>query len=130
MLIEVSTPVGAKQLRTEPRMKVLLAGELRTPIGPVACRLHDISRGGACVDADHPQRVGSHVSLSRGPLAAKGIVVWARGRRCGLQFNDPIRATDLFVQLSASRQSQAGLQPKPQTRSQPVNAPICPFPSR
>lgn len=103
-------------------MKVLLAGELRTPAGRVACRLLDISRGGACMDADQPQRVGAQVALTRGPLSVKGKVAWARGRRCGVQFEDPIRATDLFVQLSASRQGPI--------KPQPVNVPMPLSPSR
>lgn len=111
MFIEVIAPGGAAQMRSEARMKVLLAGELGTPGGVVPCRLLDISRGGACMDAERPQRVGTAVALQRGPLSARGIVAWARGRRCGMRFDDPIRATDLFVQLSASRQAQGSPQP-------------------
>lgn len=94
-------------------MKVLLAGELRTQQGSVPCRLLDLSRGGAGMDVDQPQPVGAQVALTRGPLSVTGKIAWAQGRRCGIRFDDPIRATDLFVQLSVSRHVQA----------QPVNAP-------
>lgn len=106
MLIEVSTARGVQQLRSEPRMKVLLTGDLRTPKGTIVCRLLDISRGGACLEADEPQEVGARVALNRGQLAVNGTVVWSRGRRCGVRFEGSIRATDLFVQMSASRRAQ------------------------
>lgn len=94
---------GVKQLRTEPRMKVLLTGELSSRRGAVPCRIVDISRGGACVDADRAHERGEQVCFSRGGLQAKGQIVWSRGRRFGIRFDEPIRATELFVQMSQSR---------------------------
>lgn len=108
-----------KQLRSEPRMKVLLTGEVSSPRGRSACRIVDISRGGACLDADQNHGIGDDVALRRGPLHVRGRIVWSRGRRFGVQFDCPIRATELLVQMSQSRIAAAGAQPVPDVRSAP-----------
>jgi hypothetical protein len=99
---------SVKQLRNETRMKVLLTGELTGRRGIVACRIVDISRGGACLDADRALELGEIVSFSRGTLHAKGKIVWARGKRLGVRFEEPIRATELLVQMSHSRTAAKG----------------------
>jgi len=122
LLIEVER--GAKHQRSEPRMKVLLTAELQTPRGMRPCRILNLSRGGACLEADPGQNVGARVELRRGELAVAGTVTWARGRRFGLCFCSPIRATDLFVQMSASRNSQ----PPPDQKVSAAAIPL--YPSR
>jgi hypothetical protein len=105
------------QLRAEPRMKVMLGGDLLTAFGTQPCRVLDLSRNGACLDTAEPRRVGEQLTLQRGALAATGTIMWVRGRRFGMRFDAPIRATELFVQLSASRDAQPA----------PVSSgPICP----
>ena|GEM_PF-6297657 len=108
-----------KQLRSEPRMKVLLTGELSSRRGLVACRIVDISRGGACLDADRPHQIGEDISFRRGTLHAKGQVVWSRGKRFGISFDDPIRATELLVQMSHSRAATQTVQPVPRLSAAP-----------
>jgi hypothetical protein len=103
MLIEIVRGEAARQLRTEPRMKVLLTGELSSRRGSFSCRVVDISRGGACIDADRVHEQGEDVCFRRGALQTRGKVVWSRGRRFGIRFDDPIRATELLVQMSHSR---------------------------
>jgi hypothetical protein len=101
---------GVKQLRTETRMKVLLTGEVSSRRGLFACRVVDISRGGACLDAERAHEIGEDVSFSRGSLEAKGKIVWSRGKRFGVRFDEPIRATELLVQMSHSRTAAHGAQ--------------------
>jgi hypothetical protein len=128
VFIEIEARDCVKQARSEPRMKVLLTGELLGARGAVECRVHDISRGGACLDADRPMEVGETVTFRRGPLNASGKVVWSRGKRIGIAFAEPIRATDLFVQMSQSRKSSA---PGQQAQPAPISAAArTPFPSR
>jgi hypothetical protein len=103
VLIEIVRGDAARQLRTEPRMKVLLTGEMSSRRGSFSCRVVDISRGGACIDADRAHERGEDVCFRRGGLQTKGKVVWSRGRRFGIRFDDPIRATELLVQMSHSR---------------------------
>jgi hypothetical protein len=101
---------SVKQLRTETRMKVLLTGEVSSRRGLFACRVVDISRGGACLDAERAHGIGEDVSFSRGPLQAEGKIVWSRGKRFGVRFHEPIRATELLVQMSHSRTAARGAQ--------------------
>jgi hypothetical protein len=84
-------------------MKVMLTAEVSSCRGPTVCRVLDISRGGACLDANSAHEVGEEVAFKRGTLQAKARIVWSRGKRFGIQFNEPIRATELLVQMSHSR---------------------------
>jgi hypothetical protein len=95
--------------RSELRMKVLLGAELVTPLGLVPCRVHDISRGGACLEADAPLAKGAAIRFRRDGIDAAATIAWSRGRRIGIRFDAPIRATDLLVQMSRSRRDQAPL---------------------
>lgn len=118
MIAEIETHVGVKQLRAEPRMKVLLTGEVMTVRGGMTCRVHDISRGGACLDTDVRQAIGETVTFRRGPLNVRGTIVWVRSKRFGVRFDTPIRATELLIQMSHSRhKSFSGM-------SQPARAPV------
>ena len=99
-----------KQLRTEPRMKVLLTGEMSSQRGACACRIVDISRGGACLDTDRAHEVGEDISVHRGSLRTQGKVMWSRGKRFGIRFDEPIRATELLVQMSHSRSATAAVE--------------------
>jgi hypothetical protein len=84
-------------------MKVMLTGQVSSRRGATACRVVDISRGGACLDAERAHAIGEEVAFTRGTLQAKGRIVWSRGKRFGVRFNEPIRATELLVQMSHSR---------------------------
>lgn len=105
MISENEAPRCVQQLRRERRMKVLLSGEIRFGGAASACRVHDISRGGACLEVARPPAIGGRVEFVRGVLAARGTVAWVRGKRFGVSFAEPIRATDLLVQMSQSRQA-------------------------
>ncbi len=120
MRIEIiASGEGVKQLRTEPRMKVLLTGELSSRRGEVACRIVDISRGGVSLDADRAHEVGEEICFRRGTLQAKGRIMWSRGKRFGIRFDEPIRATELLVQMSHSRTVTESAQRGPQLSAVP-----------
>lgn len=124
MLIEIVRPgEAAKQLRAEPRMKVMLTGELSSRRGAFPCRVLDISRGGACLDADRAHEAGEEVCFRRGELQAKARIMWARGRRFGIRFDEPIRATELLIQMSHSR---AAAGPARQPRELSLSAHLSP----
>ena len=84
-------------------MKVLLTGMLEVGGTIVACRVHDISRGGACLDAEVMPGIGDSVTLRRGSLVAEGVVAWLGRGRFGIRFAAPIKATELLVQMNHSR---------------------------
>jgi hypothetical protein len=106
VVIEIVKGEGGKQSRSEPRMKVLLTGELSSRRGSFSCRVVDISRAGICLDADRAHEQGEDVCFRRGALEVKGTIAWSRGRRFGVRFDDPIRATELLIQMSHSRSAQ------------------------
>ena len=123
VLIEITGSPRAKHLRTEPRMKVLLAAEMSSRRGAFACRIVDISRGGVCVDADRAHQVGEDVSFRRDGLDARGSIMWSRGRRFGVRFDQPIRATELLIQMSHSR---AAAEAAPRPRELSLSVPLSP----
>lgn len=92
-------------------MTVLLSGMLDGAHGATSCRLRDLSRGGACLESDAVLRSGDRVTFIRAALKVTGNVVWARGRRFGMRFDNPIRATDLLVQMSESRRNRPPIAP-------------------
>ena len=114
---------GVKQLRTEPRMKVLLTGEMSSRRGAFSCRIVDISRGGACLEADRAHEVGEDVSMRRGSLRTQGKIMWSRGKRFGVRFEEPIRATELLVQMSQSRSANV---PAQRPRELSLSVPLSP----
>jgi hypothetical protein len=124
VFIEIESSDCVRQLRCEPRMKVLLSGQLHSRRGVSGCRVHDISRGGAALDADRAHDVGEAVAFHRGDFKVGGTVAWSRGKSFGISFDEPIRATEIFVQMSRSREERAG---SPTGVSACANAP---FPSR
>lgn len=83
----------------------MLTGDVRGRAGIATCLIHDISRGGACLEVGAPQRIGDRLTFARGSLCVDGVVAWVKGRRFGLRFEAPIRATELLVQMSHSRQN-------------------------
>ena len=87
-------------------MRVLLPAELRTETRNATCRVVDLSRGGACLELDSPVPPGREVILHSGAMRTSGKVMWLDGRRCGVRFHSPIRATELLVQMSQSRKSR------------------------
>ena len=46
------------------------------------------------------------MTLARGELLVEADVIWVRGIRFGLRFRQPLRATELLVQLSLSREGR------------------------
>jgi len=96
-----------KHARREQRFAVDLAAVLRGGAEEVPVRLRDLSRGGALGECPFPPPALSAVTLLRGALAIEARVAWAGRGRFGLEFLQPIRATDLLVQLSLSRASLA-----------------------
>lgn len=91
------------QPRSEPRMKMILPARLTADGREQDCQIRDMSRGGACIDSGEALAPGARILLTCGSMGAEGHVAWTRGRRAGIRFDAPIRATDLFVLMSRSR---------------------------
>ena len=90
-----------------------LAASVETERGPVAVRLLDLSVGGALAESALAPAVGSRVILRRERIEVAARVIWKRGARFGLAFDRPIKATELFFQLSRNRDEQQEPAPPP-----------------
>ena len=99
--------------RAERRFAVSLAASVVTEGGSVAVRLLDLSVGGALAESALAPAVGSRVILERERIEVAARVIWKRGVRFGLAFERPIKATELFFQLSRSRDEQQEPEPPP-----------------
>ena len=98
---------SARDARRERRFAVELDAVLRRETGVLPVRLHNLSRGGALATCLFPPPAQSPVTLVRGDFSVEARVAWTGRGRFGLEFARPIRATDLLIQLSASRTQPA-----------------------
>ena len=89
--------------RQEQRFPVRLPALLRSGALIARVELLDLSRGGALATADFPPTRGRRVRLCRERLEVSARVVWSSQKRFGVEFEAPLTATDLFIQLSHSR---------------------------
>jgi hypothetical protein len=97
---------GDPPSRAERRFAVSLAASVVTERGSLAVRLLDLSVGGALAESALAPAVGIRLILRRERIEVAARVIWKRGARFGLAFERPIRATELFFQLSRSRDGQ------------------------
>ena len=94
---------GGRAARRESRFPVDLDGVLRGDAVDQPVRLIELSRGGASASCRRPPAPGAAMILVRGDLTIEARVAWAAGGRIGLAFAQPLRATQLLVQMSLSR---------------------------
>jgi len=82
-------------------MFVLATMTAETVSGPVKVR--NMSPDGALIEGAALPRLGEHLSLGRGELAAAGRVVWRAGGRAGLRFDHHV---DVAAWLPAGGRQQ------------------------
>lgn len=90
-------------LRSEQRFEARLRGLIEGALPSCSVQLLDLSRGGALAEAAAPPGAGSKVRLRVERLEIEAMVVWAQRTRFGLRFLQPLRATQLLLLLSRSR---------------------------
>jgi hypothetical protein len=61
--------------------------------------------------------------MRRGSLRTQGKIMWSRGKRFGVRFEEPIRATELLVQMSQSRSATV---PAQRPRELSLSVPLSP----
>jgi len=105
MLATATPSMRSQERRGEPRFPLFLAATARSGTASARIQLRNLSRSGALAEALRPPSLGSRVVLAREGLLTAAQVVWVSGMRFGLAFEQPIRATDLPLQLSQSRQA-------------------------
>lgn len=100
-------PNMQQERRAESRFPLFLPATIRTGAGAARVQLRNLSCSGAQAESLRPPGQGSRVTLTRDELIVEARVAWVSGIRFGLSFAQPIRATDLLVQLSRGREAAA-----------------------
>ena len=78
-------------------MRVLINARLITTTDEQPVKLRDISAGGALVESDHVFTPGKDVILRRGSVEIFASIAWTKGKRCGLQFEEPLTEAELLA---------------------------------
>ena len=100
------TPSDAT-LRSEQRFETRLPAVVGAVESTFSAQLFDLSRGGALAEAVLPPAEGDAVRLCIDRFEIDAIVMWTERRRFGLQFLQPLRATELLLLLGRSRAAGA-----------------------
>lgn len=71
----------------------------------------DISATGARLHGDYLPSCGEALDLCVEKIRAFGTVMWARGRECGIEFDEPLNASEVTI-LRQRVTAQGGLSPQ------------------
>lgn len=88
--------------RTTPRIAVALPVLIGMYEGQHRALIHNISRGGALVEAAVPVRAGSQVQFHCGTIETRGTVVWQESNCFGVSFRFPVDDARIAQQISRS----------------------------
>ena len=105
-----------------PRVRVMMAAEVRASGLSAPVRIRNLSGSGALLEGDQLPEAGALIVLARNKLAADADVVWKRGARCGVRFRDRV-VVDTWrgVEASAPSPHLRVVENEPQTAS--ISAP-------
>ena len=92
---------GAPEQRRSPRYRVLLIARLVTTCSERIVKLRDLSTTGAMIEGPRIPPPGTDILLQRGALEAFGTIVWARDMQAGIEFDEPLTETMLWMQVNA-----------------------------
>jgi hypothetical protein len=94
--------IGSAGRRQAARLRLALPGTVVLVTEHAQCQLDDISQTGASltIDAAAPP-LGRSAMLIVNAVEAFGTVVWRRGPRFGLRFDDPLPKTDVIALRAA-----------------------------
>lgn len=81
-----AAPNNRKQGRTKVITGVTFASGARL----LAVRLRDVSLSGMQLELPNPPELGSEVTISKGKLQTKGVLVRIEGSRCGIKLHENI----------------------------------------
>ena len=85
-----------------PRAAVSLPVLISASGRRLAAKLHNLSRGGALVEAGAALSQGSRVVLSCGTIETDATVVWTADRTFGIRFAAPVNDAVVQQQLARS----------------------------
>ena len=92
---------GAPEQRRSPRYRVLLIARLVTTSCERIVKLRDLSTTGAMIEGPRIPPPGADILLQRGALEVFGTIVWAKGMQAGIEFDEPLTETMLWMQVNA-----------------------------
>lgn len=76
----------------------MMLAKLASAAGETLCRVRNLSDGGMMIEAAGCYSPGDALALElRNGVHIHGKVIWARGGRIGLQFDEPARVADLLA---------------------------------
>jgi hypothetical protein len=84
--------------REPKRSRVFLEAQVDSGDGPAGVRIRDISRSGALVQSDVPQKVGASVRVACGGAQLDARVAWVDDGCFGLEFETPLLVASLVDQ--------------------------------
>ena len=97
-----------KGRRSDVRARVLLAAAAEAISGHLHVTLMEVSLTGARLMGSRLPGPGKDVMFKCAGLDLFGTVVWAEGRQCGLQFDEPISLQELVALRGVSAASERG----------------------
>jgi hypothetical protein len=104
--------------RRSPRVRVLINARIITTTDEQPVKLRDISAGGTLVQSEQPLAAGKDVILRRGSTELFARIVWAKGKKCGLQFEDTLSEAELLGFIHQPPRAHAQMpQPLPKRAS-------------
>ena len=117
-LVENRASSEGPERRIAPRVRVLINARLITTTDEQPVKLRDISAGGTLVESERSFAKGKDVILRRGAIEVFARVAWAKGTRCGLQFEEPMSEAELLAFIHQPIRAAAPIpQPLPQRPS-------------
>lgn len=92
-------PDASANRRTDQRhMSVFRVGKLITSRGQELCLIRNISSGGLMAHIYSKQEAQEHVEIElKAGKTVKGVVVWSRDRKIGVQFDEKIDVADVLA---------------------------------
>jgi hypothetical protein len=91
--------------RSEPRAQLVLPAATEALSGNGHVTLLDVSRTGARLEGQRLPEVGRDIILKCDGIEAFGSVAWTASGRCGVHFDEPIGAGELFALRSLAADS-------------------------
>lgn len=92
--------------RTDQRSSMFLAAVMRAGAEQAPVKVRNMSANGAMVETPLLPTRGTSVDLMRGPLVARGTVIWSSVNRCGLSFPSEVSVKDWLAAPTAVHQKR------------------------
>jgi len=97
-LIEIEAESDCR--RSSRRHRALLSATLVTTTGDQPVRLRDLSSTGALIEGEILPAAGTDVVVRRGGFEAFATVAWSKGKRAGIEFDEPLSEEEVWAQVN------------------------------